>query len=294
MAAGELDEGHWAGAGGGNFVSEAMIAEEDVAIDADEIREAGEVCSKDDGKLTCKASPRDPNAPSPCETCTGHCCRMFYLGYTWQELIDIREQSLKSTGVAAQKQVAEIDLILKRFVPLYVPPGNHRGSRSYGRDLSLPHTCRSYNPKTGRCMDYATRPQLCHAFKCGAFHVEVGKEDEYHKTAVALTAAMFYGGGRFKQSLVARILDFPITVSCILWWMYGGPARNQWVLSVWYSVRSKPSSLWSQFKNEWLESFYETVGYPEQSMKFLARCEAIDDCTTASPVQSDVKEAVSV
>jgi Fe-S-cluster containining protein len=229
------------------------VMDEVAAVDVDALCKAkpdGEVKMKD-GYISTPLRPVD--APSPCEACRGYYCRMFYLGYTregFQEML-VKEEEEKKKGW--EEQVTQIRFILNRFVPLYAPPylGRKNWSTRRGR-LSLPNTCRSYNPKTCRCMDYETRPQLCRDFKCGAFRVAVGKEDETCKKETDLTQAMFYGGGRVKQWLGDRILDHPLTVSFILWWLYGGDERNRLVQDWWRHFKSKPRSMWDNLRVRYL------------------------------------------
>ena len=171
---------------------------------------------------------RPPCAPSPCESCVGYCCRMFYLRYTLTEFRDLQQQNRKSPREWEQKQAAEIDMMLARFVPLWFPWFDRRKA-GHRRDMCIPYTCRSYNQKTGRCNDYNNRPQLCHDFKCGAFHLPVGGEAAYHCKATGLTQRMFFGGGWFKRLLADRVMEYPQSVSFVLWWVYGGDDRNKWV-----------------------------------------------------------------
>ena len=226
------------------------VVDEVAEIDVDAL------CKDEPEKLKClfHLNPAPSSGrPSPCEACRGYCCRMFYLGYTragFKEML-VKEEEKKRTGW--EEQVAQIRFILDRFVPLYAPPYLNRKNWPTRRGwLSLPYTCRSYNPKTCRCMDYETRPQLCRDFKCGAFHVAVGKEDETCKKETYLTQAMFFGGGRVKQWLGDRILDYPLTVSCILWWVYGGDRRNRLVQDWWRHLKSKPRSMWNNLRVRYL------------------------------------------
>lgn len=95
--------------------------------------------------------------------CTGHCCRAFFLPYSYEQL-----QAKKADGSlrARDEQVPDMVIPLGQYENLpvelkaIVPPGSDSNDHYY--------TCKNYDTATGNCKVYETRPHMCSDYPYGS------------------------------------------------------------------------------------------------------------------------------
>jgi Fe-S-cluster containining protein len=85
--------------------------------------------------------------------CTGHCCNVFTLPYTPEELQARAWNIHEGAYIAAMVEPLTLDAAAERA-------GN---SKWAGFDGSL-YTCRFWDERTRKCLQYANRPWMCSAY----------------------------------------------------------------------------------------------------------------------------------
>lgn len=102
--------------------------------------------------------------------CSGHCCKVFYLPYSFDEMNHFKR--LSSLGKTKEEKVKDLFKIANLIIPVraescktyaiensLIYSSSRKSSHMY--NVMYYYTCKNYDAIKHKCLDYENRPSMC-------------------------------------------------------------------------------------------------------------------------------------